>query len=63
MHELLNAKEAAQYMKLDVKTIYQLTCKKAISYYKPGGKLIFFDRKDLDAYIESKRFSAKSPSV
>jgi excisionase family DNA binding protein len=38
--------------------LYQLTCKNQIPHYKPGGKRIYFDKKDLDAYVRRNRIES-----
>ena len=54
---LLSSEEAAEYLGLSVKTLYSMTgprAKKRLPLrVKRIGKLLKFDRKDLDAYIDS----------
>jgi len=38
--------------------LYKLTMNKTIGFFKPSGKLIFFDRKDIENWIKSKRVSS-----
>jgi excisionase family DNA binding protein len=52
--ENMNVKEAAEYLGFKKSYIYQLTSSKKIPCYKPGKKL-FFLKKDLDKWIESKK--------
>ena len=35
--------------------IYKLTCKKEIPHYKPNGKLIYFDRKEVEEWMKQNR--------
>ena len=35
--------------------IYKLTCRKEIPYYKPNGKLIYFDRQDVEGWMKQNR--------
>ena len=37
--------------------IYKLTCRKEIPYYKPNGKLIYFSRKEVEAWMMQNRVS------
>ncbi|MFN3530599.1 MAG: helix-turn-helix domain-containing protein [Bacteroidia bacterium] len=47
----LNVTEAAEYLGLSTKTIYNLTSMKVIRYYKPtGGRLYFLDT-DLEQFV------------
>jgi excisionase family DNA binding protein len=57
--EIMSLSEAAIYMNISKSFIYKLTWKRGISYYKPGAKIIFFKRVDLDAWMLSK----KEPSL
>lgn len=50
--EWLNSKEAAMYMGVSLNTIYQLTSQGKLSHSKPSGKLIFFKKSDLEAFLQ-----------
>ena len=56
--ELLTTEEAARYMGVSIGYIHRLTCEKRISYYKPGGRLCFFDRMELDAWVRQNRIAS-----
>jgi excisionase family DNA binding protein len=43
----LTAKEAAKFLDLSLSMIYKLTHKKEITFSKPHGKRIFFNKADL----------------
>jgi excisionase family DNA binding protein len=49
--QVFTSKEAARYLNLTQNHLYQLTHKKLIRYYCPGGKNIVFHRPDLDEYL------------
>lgn len=51
--EFLDLKEATSYLNLSKSALYKLTSQKVIPFYQPGGKKIFFRRKDLDQWILS----------
>ena len=36
-------------------TIYMLTCKNKIPHYKPNGKMIFFDKGEVEAWLKRNR--------
>ena len=48
-----NSEEAAKYLRIARATLYQLTHKRKIKFYQPGGKLIYFKKKDLDDWVFS----------
>lgn len=50
--------EAAEYLNISKSYLYRLTSKSIIAHFKPGGKKIFFDRKDLDRYLQRNRVSS-----
>ena len=44
--------EAATYLSIAQGTLYNLVHSKRITCYKPSGKLLFFYRADLDAFVQ-----------
>lgn len=55
---MLTTAEAAHYLGIKPSYLYKMMMRKDISYYKPGGKLCFFEQADLDAWL--KRIRVKS---
>lgn len=55
---LMTTTEAARYLGLKPSYLYKMMMRRAIPYYKPGGKLCFFAKEDLDAWL--KRVRVKS---
>lgn len=51
----LNFKETREYLGLSDSQLYKLTRNGDIPYYKPSGKLIYFNKTELDAWICHKR--------
>ncbi|WP_235327881.1 helix-turn-helix domain-containing protein [Bacteroides caecigallinarum] len=45
--EVLTTSEASAYLGLSESYIYKLTASRQIPHYKPNGKLVFFNRKEL----------------
>ena len=45
--EVLTISEASAYLGLSESYIYKLTASKQIPHYKPNGKLVYFNRKEL----------------
>lgn len=35
--------------------LYKLTCNKAIPYYKPSGKYLYFDKSEVEAWMRQNR--------
>lgn len=58
--EVLSFKEALVMLDLSASTLYKLTHKRAIPYYKPSGKMIYFKKADLiDWMLQNKQPSVK----
>jgi excisionase family DNA binding protein len=57
--DFLSIKEASEFLKLAVTTIYSLTSKRLIPYYKKGKKL-FFRKDDLLKWMNSGRCKDQS---
>jgi len=57
--EVLNLKEACVYAGISSSQMYKLTCSKAIQFYRPNGKLIYFKRQDLLDWLLRNKSSAK----
>ena len=38
--------------------IYKLTCRKEIPYYKPNGKLVYFDRQEVEDWMKRNRVNS-----
>jgi excisionase family DNA binding protein len=51
--EILNIKQASDYLKLTTDNIYRMTSEKRIPFYKPS-KHLLFDRHQLDQWLEEK---------
>lgn len=57
---VLTFNEAAEYAGISKSCLYKMTSQKLISHYKPNGKMIFFDREELEAYLLSVRVKPQS---
>ena len=53
--DVLNLKEAAKYLNVSCSHLYKLTSAKEIPHYKPRGKQVFFERKELDKWLLQNR--------
>lgn len=56
--KMLTPTEAAEYLGIKVSYLYKLMMRRVIPYYKPGGKLCYFDRDDLDKWLRSVRVAS-----
>lgn len=52
---VLTLEEAALFTGLTKPYLYELTWKKAIPFYKPNGRKIYFDRAELEAWLKKNR--------
>ena len=50
--EILNMKEVCQYLDISQSLLYKLTCNGEIPHFKPHGKIIFFEKKELIKWIK-----------
>lgn len=51
--EVLTLAEAARYTGLKKSYLYKLTSERVIPHYKPNGKICFFRRAELEAWLTS----------
>lgn len=58
--EVLTSDEAARYMGVSKSYLYKLTMNAAIPCYKPTGKMVYFNRKELEAWLQSNRISTNA---
>ena len=56
--EILTLKEATSFLGISTSMMYKLTHTKAIPYYKPNGKLIYFKKSELNDWILRNRVSS-----
>lgn len=55
--EVLTANEASELLGIAKSYLYKLTYRHEIPYYRPNGKLIYFERTDLMAWMRRNRVS------
>ena len=53
--EILTLEETSCYLQVSKSCLYKMTSNKEIPYYVPGGKKIYFKKKELDKWIENSR--------
>lgn len=52
---VLTLEDVALLTGLSKSYLYKLTCTKQIPYYRPNGKQIYFDRKEVEAWMKQNR--------
>ncbi len=58
--EVLTSAEAAAYMGISMSYLYKLTMRKQIPHYKPMGKVCYFNRAELEQWIQKRRIATDS---
>lgn len=58
--EVLTLKEVADYAGLSKSYLYKLTMRQEIPHYKPNGKQIYFNRLELNQWLQSNRVATQA---
>lgn len=58
--EVLNLDEAAKFMDISRSTLYKMPHEQVVPFYKPNGKMVFFEKAALLAWIQQNRYSSKT---
>ncbi|MCD7710890.1 MAG: helix-turn-helix domain-containing protein [Porphyromonadaceae bacterium] len=58
--EVLTSDEAARYMGISRSYLYKLTMRMEVPHYKPRGKMCYYNRKDLDNWLQTNRISSRT---
>lgn len=53
--EVLTSNEAARYMGVSKSYLYKLTMNQQIPHYKPMGKMCYFNRLELEQWLQNNR--------
>ena len=53
--EVLTSEEVARYMGVSRSYIYKLTMRREIPHYKPRGKICYFNRQEVEQWLQSNR--------
>ena len=56
--EMLTQTETAQYLGVSTSYLYKLTMEGKIPYYKPLGKMNYFKRTEVEAWLQQNRVEA-----
>lgn len=52
---VLSASEAATYMNVSLSHLYKMTAERLVPHYKPNGKMVYFNRLELESWLQSNR--------
>ena len=58
--DIFNSEEASAFLGITMSQLYKLTHFQQIPFYKPSGKLIMFERKELIAWVRKGRVMSTS---
>jgi len=58
--EVLNFNETCGYLDISASHLYKLTSQKKIPHFCPQGKKLYFNRKELDEWLQRNRQSTDS---
>ena len=53
--DVLNFEDAVLYTGISKSYLYKLTCNHDIPHFKPTGKLVYFDKKEIDDWLRHNR--------
>ena len=54
---VLTSDEASKYLGISKSHLYKLTMRREIPYYKPMGKYCYFNREELERWVQSNRIA------
>lgn len=58
--KVLTSEEAAKYMGISLSYLYKLTMRMQIPHSKPMGKMVYFDRGELEQWLMSGRIATEA---
>lgn len=61
--EVLTSEEAARYMGISKSYLYKLTMGQKIPHFKPMGKMCYFNRVELEQWLQSNRVATKEEII
>jgi hypothetical protein len=59
-NQLIPTTEAAKFLGIKVSYLHKLMMRRVIPYYKPNGKLCFFDKSELEAWMKNIRVASQA---
>ena len=61
--EVLTSQEASRYMGIRQSYLYKLTMRQEIPHYKPSGKICYFNRRELDEWMQKNRINTAAEAA
>lgn len=61
--EMLTSQEAAYYLGISLSQLYKMTSSMTIPHYKPRGKMVYFDKSELDAWMRRDRVNTVREAI
>ena len=61
--KVLTFDEAARYMGMSKSCLYKMTSQKIVPHYKPNGKMIFFEREEIEKWILRSKIYVKNTEL
>ena len=58
-NQLISTAEAAKFLGIKVSYLHKLMMRRVIPYYKPNGKLCFFEKAVLEAWMKNIRVASQ----
>ncbi len=58
--EVLTSDEVARYMGISKSYLYKLTMRREIPHYKPMGKVCYFNRTEVEQWLQNNRVSTST---
>lgn len=58
--EVLTSDEVARYMGISKSYLYKLTMRREIPHYKPTGKVCYFNRREIEEWLQSNRVATNT---
>ena len=58
--EVLNLEEAAMFLGISKSSLYKMTHEQTIPYYKPNGKMVYFEKAELLTWIRRNAIASKA---
>ncbi len=58
--EVLTSDETALYLGISKSYLYKLTMRREIPHYKPLGKMVYFNRLELEEWLQSNRVATST---
>lgn len=61
--EVLTSRETARYLGISQSYLYKLTMRQQIPHYKPMGKMCYFNRHELEEWLQSNRIGTAAEAA